>query len=214
MQYEEAFVTGCDYSCEWMLAWWIKNYKQHNSKPIIFANFGVTDLMLSIVRENFDAVMDLSKAEERGWFKKPKAMLHSPAKKTVWIDTDCEILTDIGDIFDLLEPDKLNMVEDKPWSKRRGEDWHNSGVVGFIDKPHILKMWCQAIKDNPIIGDQETLHTILSPITKLKYINELPNVYNWLRVQMENDQEDTQFKKIIHWTGYKGKQRIRTKING
>ena len=41
-------------------------------------------------------------------------------------------IQNIDEIFDLLEPQKLSMVEDKPWSWRRGHVWHNSGVVGFI----------------------------------------------------------------------------------
>ena len=73
-------------------------------------------------------------------------MLSCPAKKTVWIDLDCQIIDNIDGIFTLLEPNKLNMVEDKPWTKRRKEVWHNSGIVGFIDKPVILTQWAQQVK--------------------------------------------------------------------
>ena len=114
----------------------------------------------------------MRKASEKGWFLKPRAMMSSPSKKTVWIDTDCEILDNIEDLFDMLEPRKLAMVEDKPWTKRTLELWHNSGVVGFIDKPIILHEWCKAIqlKKNVVAeignGDQEVLHSMLNPITK------------------------------------------------
>lgn len=211
--YDRAFLTGCDSSCEWQLIWFIKNYKKHNNTPIIFADFGVSELTYKIVQSNFDAIIDMTKVKERGWFKKPKSMLHSPSRETVWIDTDCEILDDISPIFEHLEQEKLAMVEDKPWSKRRGEVWHNSGVVGFINKPRILRQWCNEVRENPSVGDQEVLHSILNPITKLTYIKDLPNEYNVLRIQVEMDGYKGK-KKIIHWTGRKGKDKIRSMING
>ena len=47
--YDEAFVTGCDKSQEWMLHWFIKNFKKNSNKPLIFANFGVSELGLDIM---------------------------------------------------------------------------------------------------------------------------------------------------------------------
>ena len=205
--YDEAYVTGCDNTQEWMLPWFLKNFKKNNNKPLIFANFGITDLTMQIVRENVHAVMDLTKAEEKGWFKKPLSMLKSPSKKTVWIDTDCEVRENTDDIFDLIEPEKLLMAKDEPWIWRRGHLWHNSGVVGFQDKPVILYQWVKAVKQNPLDGDQEVLDKILSPITKIKYITDLPNKYNVLRLQLEKDGYGVEVK-IAHWTGQKGKIKI------
>lgn len=212
-KYDQAFLTGCDEEHAWMIPWFLKNYKKHNSAPLIFADFGVAELTLKIIRENFHAVIDMTKTKEAGWFKKPRSMLYSPSVKTVWIDTDCEIKENIEDLFDMLEPNKLAMVEDKPWSKRRGEVWHNSGVVGFIDKPIILHQWCQQVHDNPTVGDQEVLHSMLNPITKIAYIKDLPNEYNVMRIQLDLDGYEGK-QKIVHWTGPKGKERIRSMMNG
>ena len=205
--YDEAYVTGCDNTQEWMLPWFLKNFKKNNNKPLVFANFGITDLTMQIVRENVHAVMDLTNTEEKGWFKKPLSMLKSPSKKTVWIDTDCEVRENTDDIFDLIEPEKLLMAKDEPWIWRRGHLWHNSGVVGFQDKPVILYQWVKAVKQNPLDGDQEVLDKILSPITKIKYITDLPNKYNVLRLQLEKDGYGGEVK-IAHWTGQKGKIKI------
>ena len=205
--YDEAYVTGCDNTQEWMLPWFLKNFKKYNKKPLIFANFGVSNLSLQIVRENVHAVMDLTKTEEKGWFKKPLTMLKSPSKKTVWLDTDCEVRENTDDIFNLIESEKLLMARDEPWTWRRGHLWHNSGVVGFQDKPIILYQWVKAIKENPEEGDQEVLDKILSPITKIKYIKDLPNAYNVLRIQLEKDGYGGEVK-IAHWTGQRGKIKI------
>lgn len=211
--YDKAFLTGCDSTQEWMLPWFVENYKKHNKSPLIFANFGVSKKSLEYIRTQFHAVVDLSKSKEKGWFKKPRSMLYAPAKKLVWLDTDCQIVSSIEDIWDQLVPNKLCMVEDKPWSKRRGEVWHNSGVVGMIGKPIILHQWAQAVHDNPSVGDQEVLHGMLNQITKMAHIHDLPNAYNWLRLQLEHDDQDSIDKKVIHWTGAKGKDRIRSMMN-
>ena len=207
--YDQAFITGCDENHEWMLEWFFKNYKKHiKNIPLIFANFGLSDEGLNLVRENVHAVMNLKTFEEKGWFKKPMSMIKSPSKKTVWIDLDCEIRDDISNLFDMLVPNKLNMVKDEPWTMRGQELWHNSGLVGFIDKPIILYEWAKAIRKNPVQGDQEVLHLLLNPITKIKYINDIPNEYNVLRLQVETDGYAGAIK-VMHWTGQKGKDKIK-----
>lgn len=211
-KYDQAFLTGCDSKNEWMFKWFLENYKRHNNTPFIFADFGVSSEMLNWIQKNVHCILDMTKVKEQGWFKKPRSMLYAPSKKTVWIDTDCQILENIECIFDKLAINKLSMVEDKPWSLRRGELWHNSGVVGFIDKPIILHKWCQKVHDEPAVGDQEVLHSMLDPMSKIVHIEDLPNEYNVMRIQVELDGYKGK-KKIIHWTGPKGKQRIRSMIN-
>ncbi len=210
--YDSAFVTGCDEKHEWMLEWFFKNYKKHiKDVPLIFANFGLSSEGLKLVRENVHAVMNLKVFDEKGWFKKPMSMIKCPSKKTIWIDLDCEIRDDISNLFDMLEPNKLNMVQDKPWTTRGQELWHNSGVVGFIDKPPILYQWAKAVREDPVQGDQEVLHLMLNPITKIAYINDIPNEYNVLRLQTEIDGYAGPIK-VMHWTGQKGKDKIKAML--
>ena len=154
---------------------------------------------------------------EKSWFLKPEAMWFAPIEKCVWLDIDLEIRDNIDDIFEHIVPDKLCMVEDKPWTKRRGEVWHNSGVVGFIHKPKVLREW--ALKtasgkhDQP--GDQEVLHTMLNPIMKVAHIHSIPNMYNVLRIQVEDEYEDEYNGpiKMVHWTGPRGKEVIKSQID-
>ena len=204
---EKAFITGCDHTGEWLLPWFVKNYRMYNSLPLLFVDFGVKEKhKLELM---FDQVLPLCDTKENGWFKKPAAMLTSPAQKTIWLDTDCEVLSNIEELFDMLVSDKLSMVDDVPWTRRKKEKWYNSGVVGFIGKPAILQDWRSAVQKRPRRGDQETLHDI---DRKGNHIHELPQEYNWLRVTLENDRQDSKDKKIMHWTGPRGKQRIRDKI--
>jgi hypothetical protein len=84
------------------------------------------------------------------------------ADQVVWLDTDCEVRTSIADIFDRTVFNKLTMAQDKPWSTRRKETWHNSGVVAFQNCPtDSYQKWAEEVKKNPKVGDQEVLHSLL-----------------------------------------------------
>ena len=63
------------------------------------------------------------------------------------------------------------------------------------------------------VCDQEVLYSRLDQLQKLMHINPLPNEYNWLRLQLEHDNQNSWKKKIIHWTGHKGKLRIKEMMN-
>ena len=202
-KFDRAFLTGCDHTQEWLLPWFLENLRKHNNVPVVFADFGVTNKNIPV-----DYIIDLTVTKEKGWFKKPKAVLKCPAKQTVWLDTDCEVLDNIEDLFGMLVPNKMCMVDDVPWTKRKRKKWYNSGVVGVIDKPKVLHDWANAVSKKPSRGDQETLHNM----NRNADIHELPQEYNWLRVTLENDKQDSPNKKIMHWTGRKGKERIKAKM--
>lgn len=205
------FITGCDSNTEWMLEWFLKNYLKHNDTPIHFCDFGVSpDCRAWLEISGFASVYTIPSQRAGGWFYKPTAMLKSPLDETIWIDTDIHVLGDISGAFKYLETNKLAMVEDKPWSARRGETWHNSGVVGFRGKPEILVNWAHECRSNPKQGDQEVLHEMVrhDPLTRIRFIADMPNKYNWLRVQLL-DAQDSSDKLCMHWTGAKGKEQIR-----
>lgn len=214
-KYPRAFVTGCDTKTEWQLKWFLKNYVKHNTLPIILADFGMSSETRAWAYQvsEFADVIDIPKQRANGWFLKPKTMQLVDSHETVWLDTDIHVLGDLSGIFKFIENNKIGMVEDKPWSKRRGETWHNSGVIAIRDKPTILNEWVRSCIDNPKQGDQEVLHEILkeSPLKRISNITDLPNIYNWLRIQLL-DGEDSPNKLCMHWTGLKGNMQIERMI--
>jgi len=207
------FITGCDKNCEWQLEWFLKNYRKHNNVPIAFCDFGVSTEMRLLALSLFDEVYQLPPQQYQGWFYKPRALMNAPCEEKIWIDTDIEVLGDISGAFDLIEDNKLAMVEDKPWTKRRGETWHNSGFVGVRGTPVILRDWVKECSTRAKQGDQEVLHAMLgnNAILREKYITTLPNKYNWLRIQLL-DGQDSPNKLCMHWTGQKGNYVIEKKI--
>ena len=216
--FPKAFLIGCDKKSEWMLDWFLKNYKFHaNETKLVFADFGVSQRKATMIDNNslFVARLQMDMAGcPKTWFMKPEAMWFAPVEKCIWLDIDIEIKANIDDMFDHLVPNKLCMVEDKPWSKRSGEIWHNSGVVGFIHKPKILKDWAVTTKEGKHgqVGDQEVLHAMLNPITQITHIHDLPREYNILRLDVQHDDYKGPIK-CMHWTGQKGKVKIKELIN-
>ena len=78
-------------------------------------------------------------------------------------------------------------------------------------KPDILKRWVERCENNPkgTIGDQECLGDMIG--VSEEFIVEMPQEYQWLRLMLQEGY-DSPDKKIIHWTGPKGKLHIRTRL--
>lgn len=213
------FLTGCDSNTEWQLPWFIRNFIEYNEdEHLLVSDFGMSNEMLAFLNSldyNISVVKVLTEAE--GWFKKPRAMLDASFHydKVCWLDTDCQIMRDISDIFDHTVPFKLSMVEDRPWTKRRGEmgTWHNTGVVVYEGTPNTLKVWADACINDPIQGDQETLYAMCGgdEILKMSIIEPLPHKYNTLRLDYI-DGIAVKDPWVIHHTGKKGKDVIREQM--
>ena len=200
MRYSKLFITGYDKNTNWMFDWFMDNFSQHTDIPILPYDF-----------DEFKTPIDGVK----NWFKKPFAMIDAAkqAESVCWIDLDCHIQGPIDDIFNHLEPNKLAMVEDVPWSSRRGETWHNSGVVAFSGRPIILDEWASRVALNPSVGDQEVLHGIVREgMKRLIHITDLPRKYNTLRLDLL-DKSAPKDISIMHWTRPKGKEKIRSIMN-
>ena len=212
--YKNLFIVGGDYKVEWMIPWFISNYRKWNDTPIAFCDFGIRN---TDAYRWFDDVVqfpyDVKNKDQVRWFLKPNAMWEAPAEKKIWIDVDCEVLGPLNQMFNYVVPNKLLMAEDRPWTRRNGRQWYNSGVVGTMNKPDILRRWIKECDSNPIQGDQETLHVMIgnNPIENLRYIEEMPRKYNVLRLD-HIDNTVPAGAMINHWTGYKGKLIIQEKI--
>ena len=199
------FITGCDTNTQWQLPWFVDNFKKHNpNAELLIFDFGMKN-------NPFPNMSKKHFSQDKGWFKKPSAMMKASlvADKVCWLDTDCEVRTNIEDIFNHTEPNKLCMVEDVPWSKRRGETWHNSGVVAFQGTPGILGEWATEISYNPKVGDQEVLHAMLSdPLKRMIHIKDISREYNTLRIDLIDNTAPKNIK-VMHWTGAKGNDYIK-----
>ena len=203
-------LTGVDTNHEYLIEWWLNNAIKHNPNE----NIGVWDLGMSPAKRqaietkypNVWLSIPLKKNITSGWFYKLHAVIEAPEKRVAWLDVDCEILTDISDVFDLVKPNTIGLTRD--WV--RGE-WWATGVIVVNDRPDLLYEWNNRLnKGDDIRGDQEALEDMIAQNTHPQ-ITELPQEYQWLRISL-NQGKDSADKKVIHWTGPKGRDHIRSSL--
>ena len=202
-------ITGVDHSHEDLLEWWLKNvYKHHNyNVEVGVMDFGMSPALRGRLEDNYPAIFSRpfngTKARKIGWFYKVQAVMDCPSKSVCWLDVDCEILTDISDVYNLVPPGMIGLTRD--WV--RG-NWWATGVIVINDRPSLLEHWDRRLNaDDGIRGDQEALYELVGN-KEHEQIQELPQDYQWLRISL-NKGKDSPTKKVIHWTGPRGKQFIR-----
>ena len=223
---QKYIITGCDKNTEWQLPWFVKNFRENATKglrdkniKLIIADFGMTTDAYMMAQIDADYVVDVN---SNGWFSKVETMWkmkHMFEGQFCWIDTDCQIMRDPSGIFDFIEPEKLTMVVDHPWTENgspwtpqgNSGPWYNSGVVAFEGRPLILENWYSEVKTkDKHRGDQEALYWLLNlnPMHRAMYISEAPHRYNTLRLDMLQNRVPNN-PVILHWTGQKGNDEIR-----
>ena len=215
-------MTGCDSNTEWQLPWFIKNFNRFCDLELVVVDFGMTPMMREYTEGRTDHVFSV---ERKGWFSKIEAMHLMKTKFSgsfCWLDTDCQVLGDVGHIFQYVETNKLTMVVDHPWTTIGSPwtpqstigPWYNTGVVAFEGRPAILDRWLQEVKEeDKHRGDQEAMYSILNEdfLNRSIHIAEAPHKFNVLRIDLDM-KNIPKNPVVVHWTGYKGNIEIRRQM--
>jgi len=203
-----SFITGVDHNHEWMLEWWFNNIRKHSSLPITLCDFGMSEERSNWAQQNATHFIKYAPHPKCAWFHKTQCLVDSPYENTCWIDSDCEVLTNIDGIFNYGETGKIGLTRDVG----RGKDWWATGVVVIKGKPTFLQEWNKISKEGTLRGDQEAFKHLLQLNNNLEEkVVEIPLEYQWLRLQLLRGQDNPN-KKVIHWTGPHGKNHIRNLI--
>lgn len=201
-------ITGVDQNHEDLVIWWYENVRKYNPNVKVgIWDFGMSQKMREVIK-GIDAWLSdpIYHPSNIGWFNKTKAVINTPSKSVAWLDVDCEVLANIEEIFDLVPPDMIGLTRD--WVR---DNWWATGVIVVNDRPELLEHWNNMLLKTAIRGDQEMLHEIVGK-KEHEQIQELPQDYQWLRISL-NKGKDSPTKKIIHWTGPKGKAFIREHLS-
>lgn len=128
---KDGILIGSDREFEWMLEWWWDHYSTHNTYPVTFIDFGMSQSAWEWCKQHgqvisfdteFDFITPKEEIEPRlralwesmiltkklweirvKWFKKPFAMAQSPYQRTIWLDLDCEVKANLGPLFETCE---------------------------------------------------------------------------------------------------------------
>lgn len=243
----EGILVGCDAAQEWMLPWWWLHYRLHNRHPVTFIDFGMSqagkkwcqakghcipldieqqhvaknekvDPLTALLWDSYYLGRDFWPGRE-AWFKKPLALQKTPYERTIWIDLDCQIRSDLSPLFAACRnPAGLAIVRDRdPEEENRELDYgltypdevtYNGGLIVFekgstvIEEFARMSMTCS----HEFLGDQSILSRILY-LKKLPF-TELPRRYNALR-----ESHRSRETAIYHWVCPAGKKLIRSRIS-
>lgn len=206
----KAFVTGTDKNQEWMSKWFILQHRKlHPEVKLVFACFGqLSDEVYNWVSNNVDVVLEYEKGAKCAWFLKPQALIDSPYDISCWMDLDCQLVRPMDDVFDHVTDHKLGVTID---AGRKG-NWFATGLVVSKSNSPLLIQWRDACKVSNTRGDQEVLKQLLDQDSSLESsLVKLDVDYQWLRRQLEMRQ-DSETKRMVHWTGPAGKKHIRENI--
>lgn len=231
MKKDIGILVGANERQEWLLPWWWENYSLHNSYPVSFVDFGLSEEMKDwckargelialyvpplFVKDREEVSAQLVKQWERypdgfwdsreAWFKKPLACLQSPYEWTLWIDLDCEI---VGPLERILEYRLFGIALAKdPIAFAPIFPIYNSGVILFQNNHPLVVEWAREAgeKNGLFRGDQDLLSLI---IAERNYpLSELPLIYNWCI--RDGKREDV---IIYHWSGDSPKEHLRRKL--
>ena len=242
----DGVIVGCNGSHEWMLPWWWVNFRLHNDYPVTFFDFGgmtesakswckargqlvTLEIPVDLFLAKREAVSETVKPSWEGdkgsdvwearpnWFKKPFACLHSPYKRTLWIDLDCQVRKPVADLFDYCdnrlgisvarEPDEIIKFYFEEGRIFADEIEYNTGVVAFKHGSVLIVDWAKECveKNHYLRGDQEVL-TRLFYEKKITPFALLPEYNSRWHGGLSAD------TVIIHWLGA-GKGEIRNQIH-
>ena len=199
----KTIVTGTDRNLQHYLPWWIDNVKaNYPGINITICDFGMDKNWSEWAEKVSDEFIHYGKRDDISWFYKPQTLLDSTFKYKCWMDIDCQVVGDISNIFEFVEPGKIAAAPDNyhSWGCK-----FQSGVFAVVDKPDILNLWAEACQEPKNRGDQEILWDLVKHRQTL--ISLIPEKYNWPRLALARG-KDNDDKRIIHWTGHLGKKHI------
>ena len=221
MKPDRTFVVGADKNHEDLLPWWFENIKRHSPKPdITIANLGLSSKMRKWAKDHSDTFLEYDVPTGRAWFYKPRVMIDAPYEYVCWVDSDCEVMKPIDNVFDYPTTTKIALTLDivrMGWigsapPSHKSPIWWATGVNCAKGKPAILNLWAMRCAKGADRGDQEVLVEMVKEDPTLnEYIVQLPLVYQWLRLSLSENYDSPQ-KKIVHWTGPHGKKHIRDNL--
>lgn len=241
MEQNLGVLVGCDENQEWMLPWWFSHFRQANPNlSVAFADFGMSKSAKIWCEERGSRleIPSLPLYENKGdpgvlfmgerwcewrltpprfttypiWFAKASAMLLSPFYRTLWLDLDCQVLSDLSTLFSLpLPKSKLRMrkackifVKSYPSQHIFEIPTYNSGVILYEKDSPLLKMWSQANEEgiHHFSSDDYIISLFIACLKDEKI--SLPLKYNWNITSWGDNREAL----IYHWQKDVGKNRI------
>lgn len=140
-------LVGTDKTQEWLLPWWWERYSAHNTLPVAFVDFGMSDearqwceargqcldapAPFALTPHTHFAEDKRRRWEARcgdsiwhfraAWFRKPTAFQRTPFDITCWLDLDCEVRCNLSSLFGELDDADLAMAPEPAYVQQKDD---------------------------------------------------------------------------------------------
>jgi hypothetical protein len=242
---DQGILAAACQSIEFLIPFWYKALRAHCHLPIAFVDLGMSSEAQAFCRdrgilidfchpvpdaggkENVDPLLALRWEQTHGsgvwhmrkkWFCKPFIFSLSPFQKTLWLDLDCEVRSDITPLLSLCDDSyPIALTPEIEGYQKLFQQYgfssvlqtiYNSGVVPFIKKSSIIEQWIQesTSASHKYISDQDALSALIHKQNIAVHI--MPYEMNWDRTQGHNENA-----LIIHWHSQRGKEILKKQID-
>ncbi len=206
-----AVYTLSDGNYDTLLPWWYENLSRHNDLPVVVFDLGVSEEIKRWAghRIRFVKIPRLPVDPPHGSVVKPFALVAANAERGLFLDLDCEVRGDLAPLFAAhgrglsLERDPVPTGQFK---EQFTASYYNTGVIGFGGVEPLIRFW--AIKSGTLLStarsDREVLNMLAPNYPEL--IHPFPEGAVKLRLGGEGATDPI----VVHWTGPKGKDAIRS----
>lgn len=205
-------VVGCGSEQEWMLPWWWEHYSRHNPLPVLFIDMGFGEKAMTDRAREWCAskgILGELHVPMDGWFQKPFALAQTIFEESVWTDVDVEIRGSLDPIFHQCKHG-LAAAEDPYYRFSKGPVSLNSGVLAFKFGNKMISEWCSTIsREGKNYRDDQVILNVLAHRNPGS-VGFMPREFNWLRLDGDANPDAV----CVHWTGGRGKEIIRAKMDG
>jgi hypothetical protein len=222
---DRGVIIGVDDNQAWMLKWWWDKYREHNSLPVLFADFGLTKKHRNWCEER-GYLSPLITLEGHPWFRKPFGCLATCFQQTIWLDTDVEVRRNVEPLFEYAADNSIGITFDrgspKQWAEALPTDCRlfNSGVIAYNHGDIVFNKWALMVMImcpfEPIekklkipTGDQEVLALSIRQYGQGR-VKEMPK--EEVRLRREPDRILYGDCLVKHWTGPHGKDEIKKRL--
>ena len=208
-----------------MLFWFIENYTKHCSLPLVFADFGLLEKDRLYCKQ-YGEILDVSdiswENQYCGWMRKPFVCLRTPFQKTIWLDLDIEIKSDLKEFFQFCCNGNIGLAEDTYQNNSPGNSIFrenipqdlkipDTGVVVYEYGNKLIKEWAIKVANNTnqkYKGDNQVLGVVCYENKIFDY--NIPKTLHQMRLDIDQSQPP---KITYHWTGPAGKEHIKNIAN-
>ncbi len=217
---ERGVVVGFDAGYEWLVRWWYGKFREHNTVPVAFADFGMSDAMRAWCSDRGQVVDVTDVPVNRVCLRKAFAVLRAPFKEILSLEPDCEVRGSVEPLFACCRDGALALtpaVGGRSVAAEAADGWFamcspdtvmwDAGIIVVCHGHSSVADWAAEVlaRQHEYKGDNEAFARV---IARAGYdIKQMPPELAFNRHRGPDNGA-----AVFHWTGTRGKVVLRERL--